>query len=51
MLKKFPLLFLVLLIEGGALMAVELMGSKLAAPFYGSSLYVWTAVLTIMFWG
>jgi len=44
--KKFPHLFLVLLIEGGALMAVELMGAKLVAPFYGNSLYVWTAVLT-----
>ena len=47
MVKKFPHLFLVLLIEGGALMAVELMGAKLVAPFYGDSLYVWTAVLTI----
>ena len=47
MLKRFPLLFLVLLIEGGALMAVELMGAKLIAPFYGSSLYVWTAILAI----
>lgn len=28
-------------------MAVELMGAKLLAPFYGSSLYVWTAVLGI----
>src|SRR5205809_1718750 len=28
-------------------MAVELMGAKLVAPFYGGSLYVWTAVLTI----
>lgn len=27
-------------------MAVELMGAKLVAPFYGGSLYVWTAVLT-----
>ncbi len=26
-------------------MAVELAGAKLVAPFYGSSLYVWTAVL------
>jgi hypothetical protein len=31
-LKKFPHLFLVLVIEGGALMAVELMGAKLVAP-------------------
>ena len=28
-------------------MAVELMGAKLVAPFYGNSLYVWTSVLTI----
>ena len=28
-------------------MAVELMGAKLVAPFYGGSLYVWTAVLAI----
>ena len=28
-------------------MAMELMGAKLVAPFYGGSLYVWTAVLTI----
>ena len=47
MVKKFPHLVLVLLIEGGALMAVELMGAKLVAPFYGNSLYVWTTVLTI----
>jgi MFS family permease len=47
MLRKFPHLFLVLLIEGGALMAVELMAAKLVAPFYGGSLYVWTAVLAI----
>jgi predicted membrane-bound spermidine synthase len=28
-------------------MAVELLGAKLIAPFYGDSLYVWTAVLGI----
>ena len=47
MLKKFWLLILLLIIEGSSLMAVELMGAKLLAPFYGSSLYVWTAVLMI----
>jgi predicted membrane-bound spermidine synthase len=47
MLRKFPHLSFVLLIEGGALMAVELMGAKLVAPFYGNSLYVWTAVLMV----
>ena len=38
-------LFLVLLVEGGSLMAVELVGAKLIAPYYGNSLYVWAAVL------
>jgi len=51
MLKKFWFLFLVLLIEGASLMVVELMGAKLLAPFYGSSLYVWTAVLSITVFG
>jgi len=45
-LKTNWFLFLVLLIEGGALMAVELIGAKLIAPFYGNSLYVWAAVLS-----
>lgn len=39
------LLFLVSFFEGGALMAVELLGAKLIAPYYGTSLYVWAAVL------
>jgi hypothetical protein len=39
------LLYLVSFFEGGALMAVELLGAKLIAPYYGTSLYVWAAVL------
>ena len=38
-------LLLVAFFEGGAVMAVELVGAKMIAPFYGNSLYVWTAVL------
>lgn len=33
--------------EGGAVMAVELLGAKIIAPFYGTSLYVWASVLTV----
>lgn len=32
-------------------MSVGLLGVKLLAPFYGSSLYVWTAVLSITLLG
>lgn len=39
------LLYLVSFFEGGALMAVELLGAKMIAPYYGTSLYVWSAVL------
>lgn len=31
--------------EGAAVMAVELVGAKMIAPFYGTSLYVWASVL------
>jgi predicted membrane-bound spermidine synthase len=31
--------------EGASLMAIELIGARLVAPFYGNSLYVWTAIL------
>jgi predicted membrane-bound spermidine synthase len=38
-------LLMVVLVEGGSLMGVELAGAKLITPYYGSSIYVWSAVL------
>ena len=35
----------VLILEGSALMATELISAKLLAPYYGSSLYLWTSML------
>jgi spermidine synthase len=32
-------------LEGGSVMAVELSGAKMMAPFFGTSLYVWSAVM------
>lgn len=43
-LRQWPLLLLVIL-EGAALMGVELAGAKLITPYYGTSIYVWSAVL------
>ena len=34
-------------IEGAAVMVIELLGSKIIAPFYGTSLYVWASVLGV----
>ncbi len=45
------MLYLVSFVEGGALMAVEIAGAKLVAPYYGNSLYVWTAVLGLTLGG
>jgi predicted membrane-bound spermidine synthase len=41
------ILLLVAFIEGGAVMAIELAGAKMVAPFYGTSLYVWASVLAV----
>jgi len=34
-------------LEGGSLMATELMSARMLAPYFGSSLFVWAAVLAI----
>ena len=44
-LPLYSIVYLISFVEGGALMAVELIGAKIIAPYYGNSLYVWTAVL------
>lgn len=44
-------LFIVSFVEGGAVMAVEITGAKLVGPYYGSSLYVWAAVLALTLGG
>jgi predicted membrane-bound spermidine synthase len=41
------LLLLVSFIEGGSLMAFEILSSKLYTPYLGSSIYVWTSILTV----
>lgn len=40
-------LLLLAFIEGASVMACELLGAKMIAPFFGSSLYVWAAVLGV----
>ncbi|HRD40758.1 MAG TPA: fused MFS/spermidine synthase, partial [Bacteroidia bacterium] len=40
-------IYIVSFFEGAAVMATELCGSKLIAPYFGSSLYVWAAVIAI----
>ncbi|MEM7105475.1 MAG: fused MFS/spermidine synthase [Bacteroidota bacterium] len=41
------LLLLISFFEGGAVMVIELLGAKIIAPYYGTSLYVWSSVLGV----
>jgi predicted membrane-bound spermidine synthase len=45
--KNITLLLLLAFIEGGAVMCVELCSAKILSPFFGTSIYVWAAVLGI----
>jgi predicted membrane-bound spermidine synthase len=40
-------IYIISFFEGAAVMATELCGTKLIAPYFGSSLYVWSAVIAI----
>jgi len=44
--KKFP--FLVAFVTGMCIMAIELTASRLLAPFFGTSLFVWTNVIAVI---
>lgn len=45
------LYYLLSFIEGSCVMATELFGAKMLAPFFGSSLYVWATVLAMTLGG
>lgn len=49
--KNKRIYFLLSFIEGAAVMATELLGAKMLAPYFGSSLYVWATVLAITLGG
>ena len=44
-------LFIISFIEGATVMATEICGAKLLAPYFGSSLYVWSSVMAITLGG
>lgn len=44
--NKLYLFYAIAFLEGASLMAIELIGAKLVAPYFGSSIYVWTSVFT-----
>jgi spermidine synthase len=40
-------LFCTVFITGASVMVIELLGTRLIAPFYGASLYVWSALISV----
>lgn len=44
-------LYLIAFIEGGSVMAIELSGAKMIAPFFGTSLFVWASLLAVTLGG
>jgi predicted membrane-bound spermidine synthase len=50
-LRNKRIYFLLSFIEGGSVMAAELLGAKMLSPYFGSSLYVWASVLAITLGG
>jgi predicted membrane-bound spermidine synthase len=44
-------LYFLSFLEGASVMAAELLGAKMLAPFFGASLYVWSAVLAVTLGG
>ena len=46
-----PFLYFLSFLEGGSVMICELVGAKMLAPFFGTSLYIWAAVLGLTLFG
>lgn len=41
------LLYAIIFISGGAVLALELLASRIMTPYFGVSLYIWTGILSI----
>src|SRR5687768_14857218 len=40
-------LYAVVAISGGCVLAIEILGTRLLGPFYGVSLYLWSALISV----
>lgn len=40
-------LYLIVFMTGASVMVIELLGTRLIAPFYGASLYVWSSLISV----
>ena len=40
-------LYVVVFLAGAAVLAIELLGTRILGPFYGVSLFLWSALITV----
>ncbi|MGZ8919276.1 MAG: fused MFS/spermidine synthase, partial [Methylobacter sp.] len=40
-------LYLTIFLTGASVMVIELLGTRMIAPFYGTSLYVWSSLISV----
>lgn len=40
-------IYLAVIISGASVLAIELLGTRVIAPFYGASLYLWSALISV----
>lgn len=44
---KHAWLYLIVFMTGAGVMVIELLGTRMIAPFYGASLYVWSSLISV----
>jgi hypothetical protein len=42
-----PLLYAIIFITGAAILALELLASRILTPYFGVSIFIWTGILSI----
>lgn len=40
-------LYITVFITGASVMVIELLGTRMIAPFYGASIYVWSSLISV----
>ncbi len=40
-------IYMVIIVSGASVLAIELIGTRIIAPFYGASLYLWSALISV----
>ena len=44
---RFLYLYVVVFVSGGAVLSLEILGTRILGPFYGVSLFLWSALITV----